>query len=155
MALTRLAYGFIVNFKNHIGIRAPFFRLNLEEFLGTTYIVHRRVGVIVDNHVNILLNSRLDRLVQQVLIIFSLAINKVMSISPALVVYRHGGTDYLDALLAYHSRNDIISPKAVLVFFIAPEKAHALYLDLVSAGVRISITTAIHTTFVLRVYARH
>ena len=153
-AMTRFAKGFIEYLENHVVISAPLLCLNLEKFLSTIDIFRSDVGMVVDNHVDVILDSRLDRLVKHVLVVLGLTIHKVMAIAPSLQIHRHGGTDYLNALPAYFSRNHIVFPVTLISRILTPEKAHALYLDLVSAGA-VCGATPVNAALVLSILARH
>ena len=83
-AMTRFAKGFIEYLENHVVISAPLLCLNLEKFLSTIDIFRSDVRMVVDNHVDVILDSRLDCFIKQVLIILGLAVHKVMPVTPFL-----------------------------------------------------------------------
>ena len=59
----------VENFKNHVVVLAPLLRHVAKELLGVVEVVARLVAVVVDNHIDIVVDSRLHYGVHQALVV--------------------------------------------------------------------------------------
>ena len=143
----RLGSRFIENFENHVVIAAPLLSHVAEEGLCVVDIVASLMAMIVDNHVDIVVNSRLNHGVHQTLVLVHVA--KVVPATPILI-HTHGCADNLDILLFYQAIHNAGCPeRGTHVAGNAPEKAHALHghfgttLNALAGTVNLSLTAGL------------
>ena len=127
-----LRSGLVENLEDDVIVLAPFLRHVAEELLGIVDIVRCLVAMVVDNHVDIVVDGGLHHSVHQALVVAFLG--EVVAGAPVLV-HAHRRTDNLDVLLLHEPAHDIGCPeRRTDIARNAPEEAHALYRNFVTAG---------------------
>ena len=128
----RLRSGLVENLEDDVVVLAPFLRHVAEELLGIVDIIRCLVAMVVDNHVDIVVDGCLHHRIHQALVITFLG--KVVTGTPVLV-NTHRRTDNLNVLLLHEPAHDIGCPeRRTDITRNAPEEAHTLYRDFVTAG---------------------
>ena len=88
----------VVDFKNHVVIAAPPLGHVAKELLGLAGITLRTMAMVVDNHVDVVIDSGLDHRIHQALVVIHF--REVVAIAPVLVD-THGSADNLNFLVLY------------------------------------------------------
>ena len=142
---------FIEYFKNDVIVLAPFLGHVAKECLCLRNVVGRLVAMVVDNHIDIVVDSRLHHGIHESLVIAF--ISKVIARIPVFID-THRGANQLDVLVLDKLVYVISRPeRSANIARNAPEKAHALHDHFVA--VRHSLAGTVNLTFAAGVLASH
>ena len=123
---------FVKDLENDVIVPAPLLRHVTEELPCVIEVVGRLVAVVVDNHVDVVVDGRLHHRIHQALVVAFLG--EIVAGTPVLV-HAHRRTDYLDILILHEPVHDIGSPEwRAHVARDTPKEAHALHSDFVAVG---------------------
>ena len=145
--------GFIEQLKNHMVIFTVSLCHFFEEALGRFGLFVCIVRMPVDNHVDVVLDSRFDNGLHQVLLRGRIAAITLVAVTPVFVAGRHGRTNNLDVHVANHGSNAFFTPEFDGLRHQTPVKAHAAHLYF--GAIFNTFATAINTALPLRVLAGH
>ena len=145
-----LAGRFVEHFKNHVVITTPLLGHSAKERLCAVHVGAGLVAMVVDNHVDVVIDGRLYHGIHHALILA--LVRKIVTTAPVLV-HAHSSTDNLDVLSLDKSSNRARIPEVTHIASNAPEQAHALHLDFATA--LDALATAINTALTCGVFASH